>query len=1062
MTETPTTPNFDDLHQHGRWVRALARSLTADADQALEVEQKTWLAALEKPPKHAANPRAWLGAVVRNMAHSQWREQKSRNNRERLVGEKQWKKMSGDSAAKAPDSLAHRLETVHQLADALANLEEPYATLLYLRFFEELTIQQIGKRLGMPHSTVHARIQRGLEMLRVQLAASMGNDWRQQCLIFTLPFSKSVGGGLISILSMTLSTKIIVGTLAASLVALVAWQPWSETSEKSLLDDATPIAASTVQDAFPLEEARANPVERVRLNPDRSAPARLAAPEIHGPSFTIQVLDAVSLNPISNVEILYYDTGASEKKWESETKKEYVGLERWMEYFCVIYTTNEDGILELPLPQGRTHISARAEGLFGNAPSLELKEDGEVVEVLMRKVRHQRVVVVDESGQPAEGVEVGFSANISGMPMVKAVTNREGLAELRHLEAFHAYAYSGETVVGLLVPCPSPQSKVLLREELGEADLHFVMPATGKVEVVCLYENGRPVEGDLYVRLQSVSPTGRLGASLERGYQQVATIDGIALFNQVGVGTQLAMATYSTRNGRYVHGVGIGPSRPGDLARLELVFANLTPTIAVDLTDSKQHPVVDRELSADIYYPTQEGEMQRAYPLIDADSDGRVEISVDRARQMGANRLRILIHSKESQQSYGQMDISFLEVDLAQHAHRPEPIPATLGESIIVAGVVVGAGGQPLVNEKLQLTFEYVGGPKSRRGFIRRQLSLFTDENGGFRFTGPQNSELYSYSLAFDRNPEVQFTLGEENLRLEKMGEQELWGRVLLDDPAWHSELEVRAVLRSPESNQEVEFAESFIEVGNGRFRLKGMPLEQVELQIHQRLNGLGVLARLPLADLQLTASDDGTQIPDWDLRGEIFRHILHLKTENPEWQAPPTEVLSNLGRAYFWKIKGNSVEIFHHEARVEIEVRASPYRPVFCYSNGEVTVTFREGISVQFAVPEGVVIPKDSYWLLSLRSHPQGDRLPFDAVGIMQGDTQEVHGAKLQVEGEWEVEIILITNQSAGPEQPRALFADGSTSFTISVEDQTEEQLFILPVTSEALTAAALLAGDE
>ena len=54
MTDSPSTPNFDDLYQHGRWVRALARSLTADADQALEVEQKTWLAALEKPPKHAA------------------------------------------------------------------------------------------------------------------------------------------------------------------------------------------------------------------------------------------------------------------------------------------------------------------------------------------------------------------------------------------------------------------------------------------------------------------------------------------------------------------------------------------------------------------------------------------------------------------------------------------------------------------------------------------------------------------------------------------------------------------------------------------------------------------------------------------------------------------------------------------------------------------------------------------------------------------------------------------------------------------------------------------------
>lgn len=1059
MTDSPSTPNFDDLYQHGRWVRALARSLTADADQALEVEQKTWLAALEKPPKHAANPRAWLGAVVRNMAHSQWREQKSRRNRERLVGERQWKKMSGDSAAKAPDSLAHRLETVHQLADALANLEEPYATLLYLRFFEELTIQQIGKRLGMPHSTAHARIQRGLEMLRVQLAASMGSDWRQQCLIFTLPFSKSVGGGLISILSMTLSTKIMVGSLAASLVALIAWQPWNEISEKGLLDDATPTAASVVQEVVPFEETLATPVERVRLNPDRSAPVRLAAPVIHGPSFIIQVLDAVSLNPISNVEILYYDTGASQKKWESEIKKEYVGLERWMEYFCVIYTTNEDGVLELPLPKGRTHISARVEGLFGNAPYLELKEDEEVVEVLMRKVRHQRVVVVDESGQPAEGVEVGFSANTSGMPMVKAMTNHEGIAELQHLEAFHAYTYSGKTVVGLLVPCPSPQSKVLLREELGEADLHFVMPATGKVEVVCLYENGRPVEGTQYVSLQSASDRRTLNASVGLGYQQMISIDGIALFNQVGVGTQLITATYSIRNGRHVNAEGTGPSRPGDLARLELIFASPTPTIAVDLIDSKQRPVVDRELIADLYYPDQEGGMQRAFLSIDADSDGRVEISADRARQMGANRLRILIHSKERQPSYGRMDISFLEVDLAQHAHQPEPIPVTLGESIIVAGVVVGADGQPLDNEELRLTFEHVGGPKSRRGFMQRQLSLFTDEHGGYRFSGPQDPELFSYSLAFDRNPEVEFTLGEENLRLEKMGNEELWGRVLLDDPAWHSELEVRAVLRLPGSDQVVELTESQIEQDNGRYRLKGIPVEQVELQLVQQGYGLGVLAQLPLANLQLTASDDGTEVPEWDLRGKLFRHVLQIKTENPGKQVPYyVGVFSNFGSSSFLGVNRTGLVLFHPEAGVDFEVRARLYRPAFCYSNGEASVTLRDGISIQFALPEGVVIPKDSFWMFSLTSHTQEGRSPFEASGSMQGVTQEVRGAKLQVAGEWGVEIILISHQSAGPEQPRALFADGSTSFTISVEDQTEEQVFILPVTSEALSLALLM----
>ena len=56
------------LLQHSEWVRQLARSLVHDANQADDVQQRTWLAALERPPADTRNIRGWLRQVLHNAA----------------------------------------------------------------------------------------------------------------------------------------------------------------------------------------------------------------------------------------------------------------------------------------------------------------------------------------------------------------------------------------------------------------------------------------------------------------------------------------------------------------------------------------------------------------------------------------------------------------------------------------------------------------------------------------------------------------------------------------------------------------------------------------------------------------------------------------------------------------------------------------------------------------------------------------------------------------------------------------------------------------------------------
>ena len=61
-------PPTDRLLAHAEFLRALARSLVADAHEADDVVQGAYLAALEHPPRAGSNLRAWLGTVARNVA----------------------------------------------------------------------------------------------------------------------------------------------------------------------------------------------------------------------------------------------------------------------------------------------------------------------------------------------------------------------------------------------------------------------------------------------------------------------------------------------------------------------------------------------------------------------------------------------------------------------------------------------------------------------------------------------------------------------------------------------------------------------------------------------------------------------------------------------------------------------------------------------------------------------------------------------------------------------------------------------------------------------------------
>lgn len=151
---------------YSRWsalVHTLAlRSLASNAD-AEDVTQQVFVNAWRRrssfDPTKAPLP-AWLVGITRNAI----KDLLERNARDRRDAE-----AVGASLGREPEpetaSLADRLTVV----DEIAKLGEPQGTIVRLAFFQDLTHDEISRRLDLPLGTVKSHIRRSLARLRDRL-----------------------------------------------------------------------------------------------------------------------------------------------------------------------------------------------------------------------------------------------------------------------------------------------------------------------------------------------------------------------------------------------------------------------------------------------------------------------------------------------------------------------------------------------------------------------------------------------------------------------------------------------------------------------------------------------------------------------------------------------------------------------------------------------------------------------------------------------------------------------------------------------------------------------------
>ncbi len=167
--------NPESLLAYEPFVRAVARGLLSNEEEVGEVVQETWLRAFRRPPQHGSSPKGWLAMVVRNLVRDRFRGDSRRRAREEAVARPD--RTAADSQS--------QLEGHKTLVDAVLELEEPYKSVVILRYYEELKPAEIAKRLDREPATVRSQLHRAHELLRSQMDAEYGGEraaWAGLCL----------------------------------------------------------------------------------------------------------------------------------------------------------------------------------------------------------------------------------------------------------------------------------------------------------------------------------------------------------------------------------------------------------------------------------------------------------------------------------------------------------------------------------------------------------------------------------------------------------------------------------------------------------------------------------------------------------------------------------------------------------------------------------------------------------------------------------------------------------------------------------------------------------------
>ncbi|MEQ1892226.1 MAG: sigma-70 family RNA polymerase sigma factor [Planctomycetota bacterium] len=391
----PVQPSLPELSEHATFLRRLAARLVGP-DGADDLVQEAYATALTRPPSRGSL-RGWLAIVVANLARRERRSAERRAAREERAARPE---REDDSTL-----ALERLDLQRALSAFVVALPEEQRTVLYLRYFEDLTPSAIAARLGVPLKTIESRHTRALASPRAQLDERSGGD-REAWASVLAPWALFKFGA-------TGAAWFAWGAIA--LVLFGGWFAWRGLAPRSLRSE--PSVASVPKNV-PIE---VGPTAGESQREPRQIPPQVsAAPGV----LTGVVLAEKDRTPVTGVSV--------EVRLGSGERTEYVEL-----------ATDSEGRFRFETPIARRVIGVRAAASERTVPRYEpverRLEPGETLalELLAAPGASLSGIVVDEGGAPVAGATVLGSCSEElyrvPPPERRVTSNGEGCFLIEHL-----------------------------------------------------------------------------------------------------------------------------------------------------------------------------------------------------------------------------------------------------------------------------------------------------------------------------------------------------------------------------------------------------------------------------------------------------------------------------------------------------------------------------------------------------------------------------------------------------------------------------------------------------
>jgi RNA polymerase sigma-70 factor (ECF subfamily) len=158
-----------ELYQH-RLLRYLL-FLTGKREVAEDLFQETWMRVLLRGAQYNGKARfdTWLFTIARNLVIDLSRKRTMANLDEMSEGGEDERPFEIAMSAPSPLEQFQSREDSAEVEEVLLKLEPTYREVLVLRFYEELSLEEIATVTRAPLSTVKSRLYRGLAALKPQM-----------------------------------------------------------------------------------------------------------------------------------------------------------------------------------------------------------------------------------------------------------------------------------------------------------------------------------------------------------------------------------------------------------------------------------------------------------------------------------------------------------------------------------------------------------------------------------------------------------------------------------------------------------------------------------------------------------------------------------------------------------------------------------------------------------------------------------------------------------------------------------------------------------------------------